>query len=200
MKSSIQEIIARTEGWCSFHKAETLYDLVIKSNAKISVEIGVFGGRGAMAMAMAHKDMNWGVCYGIDPWATAPCLEGSNTPENDEWWSKLDIEKIYRGFLIQLLAFDVSEFLYILRMKSDVAIRLFDKISVLHFDGNHSEEISCKDVELYAPLVTDYIVFDDTNWETTRKAQSILLNYGFKEIYKYTEPEGGEWKVFEKIK
>jgi hypothetical protein len=36
-------------------------------------------------------------------------------------------------------------------------------------------------------------VFDDTNWETTQKAQKLLESYGYKEIY-----DSGSWKIYKR--
>ena len=37
-------------------------------------------------------------------------------------------------------------------------------------------------------------VFDDTNWETTQKAQKLLESYGYKEIF-----DSGSWKIYRRI-
>ncbi len=49
---------------------------------------------------------------------------------------------------------------------------------MLHIDGNHSEEVSCADVNLWLPLVVKggHIWMDDIHWESTKKAQAILSN------------------------
>jgi len=52
------------------------------------------------------------------------------------------------------------------------------EIDILHIDGNHEEESSCKDVELYLPRVKKggYVWFDDANWHQTQKAINLLQN------------------------
>ena len=74
----------------------------------------------------------------------------------------------------------------------------------MHLDGNHSELLSCRDVELWAPLVAEngYILFDDSSWPTTQAAQQLLLNYGFIEVERVKENDGGgevEWTIYKKI-
>ena len=65
----------------------------------------------------------------------------------------------------------------------------------MHQDSNHSEKISCNEVELYKnKLKTNGIwVMDDTNWDTTKKAQILLVSYNFEELY-----DSGDWKVYKK--
>jgi hypothetical protein len=50
------------------------------------------------------------------------------------------------------------------------------KIDLLHIDGNHSEKASMRDVELWLPRVPSggFVVFDDINWDTTKKAVQYL--------------------------
>jgi len=80
-------------------------------------------------------------------------------------------------------------------MKSSDAVKIFDDHSIdfLHQDSNHSEEISCMEVELYHNKVKPggTWVFDDTNWPTTKKAQDLLVSKGYTEVY-----DSGEWKVY----
>ena len=59
-----------------------------------------------------------------------------------------------------------------------------------------SEKISCEEVELYHKKVkkNGIWVFDDTNWDTTKKAQELLVSYGYIEIY-----DSGTWKIYKRF-
>ena len=52
------------------------------------------------------------------------------------------------------------------------------------------------EVELYKNKVKPggIWVFDDTNWETTKKAQSLLASRGYNEIY-----DSGTWKIYTRV-
>ena len=53
-----------------------------------SVELGVFAGRSALPIAIAHHDLGRGIVIGIDAWSINATKEGQNSKENDEWWEK----------------------------------------------------------------------------------------------------------------
>ncbi len=161
------------------------------------MEIGVFGGRGTIAMAMGHQTTGTGHVVGIDPWDVAASLDGHNDPANDEWWGKLDHEAIYRHCVAALEQHGLMDYCRIVRERSDAALRLFpdESIWVLHQDGNHSEDISTREVELWAPKLRPggYWVADDTDWPTTRRAQADLVDRGFAVV-----EDHGHWRTYRK--
>ena len=74
---------------------------------------------------------------------------------------------------------------------------------MLHQDGNHSEEMSCLDIELWSNKIKKkgYWLMDDTNWPTTQKAQKLIITKGFIEIdvdNGFGKIEGREWKLYQK--
>jgi predicted O-methyltransferase YrrM len=50
---------------------------------------------------------------------------------------------------------------------------------LLHIDGNHSEEASTSDVDLFMPLVKPggVVFMDDLNWDSTKRAQEKMLDF-----------------------
>jgi hypothetical protein len=191
-------IIAGLEGWCTPRKAKILYDLVLASDARMSVELGVFGGRSLIPLALAHRHKGSGFATGVDPWEARSALEGGNDPRNNAWWSGLDLESIYAGFVRAVLAHDLTYRCRWVRATSDAAVGLFadESVTLLHQDSNHSELVSCGEVRLWAPKVRSggYWVIDDTDWPTTSKAQRLLLQLGFREV----RDEDG-WRVLRKL-
>lgn len=167
------------QGWCSREKAEKLMDLIFDTHPKICVEIGVFGGSSIYPTACALKYLNNGVVYAIDPWSNEECLKGYTKGDpNYTWWSKLDLEKVYRGFKKMLQKFNLTSYCQILRMSSAQAVLQFqdDSIDILHIDGNHTEHVALADAKMFLPKVKKggYIWFDDVNWSTTNKAVQYL--------------------------
>jgi hypothetical protein len=197
LRARIEGSIPSLHGWTTIDKGLRLAELVVAVNADLSVELGVFGGRGTISLAIGHEASGHGCVAAVDPWQTAASLEGTNAPENDEWWSKLDHEAIYQGFRKALVDARVESWCRIVRRKSDVAAGEFDdgSVGLLHQDSNHSEEISSAEVELWTPklLRGGLWVADDTDWATTAKAQHLLLAKGFTAIEDHTS-----WKVFRK--
>ena len=165
----VKDVVKKMEGWMPEKKAEFLFNEISNNSIDVSVEIGVFGGRGSIAMAAAHSLVG-GRHFGIDTWIKDTALEGENSADNDKWWASLDLEQIYRSALGTLFHYELSAHANLLRLDSTLASRLFEKesIGLLHIDGNHSELCSCRDKP------EGIIVLDDTNWSTTEKAQRLL--------------------------
>ena len=76
------------------------------------------------------------------------------------------------------------------------------EIDVLHQDGNHSEESSSREVELWLSKMKPggIWIMDDIDWKVgdkvgTAKAQGMLLQNGYVEVENY-----GGWAVFKDIK
>ncbi len=203
-KHPVDEISMEQPGWGTQKQCMALYNLVKETKAKVTIDIGVFGGRFLSAMALAHKENGFGVCYGIDPWEGVACTEGTNDKENDDWWTdpdKVDFKALHRDVVELMIKHDLTDHSNILRFKSSEVWPLFSQIDICSIDGNHSEEISCQDVATWAPLVKEggYIHFDDANWPTTQKAQELILNYGFEQICFIEEGDGRDWKLYRKL-
>jgi hypothetical protein len=180
------------EGWCTREKALKMIEY-IKPNTQCCVELGVFGGKSLLPIALFCKNR----VIGIDAWDCQNTLEGQNDIENDKWWSKIDFDKMYIYTQNLMKKYNCSN-VELLRTTSEKAVVDFsdDSIDFLHQDSNHSEEISCKEVELYAKkvIIGGIWVFDDTNWNTTLKAQSLLIDYGYIKIHHATT-----WAVYQRI-
>ncbi len=182
------------EGWCSPFKASFLMDLVAVSNATTIVEIGVWGGKSLIPMALSAKFKGSGVVYGIDPWSTADSEEGQEG-EHKEWWSTVDHETIYQQFLRQVFQYQVNQHVVVIRESSKSA-PLIENIDILHIDGNHSDKASMEDVLKWVPCVKKggMIIFDDTTWGSNIKAVE-WLNKNCLLIGEYTD-ELNAWGVW----
>lgn len=166
-------------GWCRPDKAVRLADFVLTTGARLSVELGVFGGRGTLALATGHHTLGTGYVVGIDPWATAPCLAGSNAPENDAWWAAQDLEAIYQRACAGLLAASLLPHWQLHRCTSQEAAPLFGDrtIDVLHEDSNHSAEVSQEEVRLWMPKMRpgSLWIMDDIGWASLQETQRRLV-------------------------
>lgn len=184
-------------GWCTIEKANKLMEVVMSSDPTLSVELGVFGGRSLLPIAIMSKYMNpKSRVIGIDAWSTQASLEGINSKENEEWWSEINYADIFEYTKTLMATNNVDDIVELWKDTSkNVASKFEDNsIDFLHQDSNHSEEVTCEEVELYWNKVKEggYWVFDDTNWPTTKKAQDLLLLKGYTEDYSHN----GEWKIY----
>jgi hypothetical protein len=198
LRARIEACIVSLHGWTTVDKGLRLAELVVTAQAGVSVELGVFGGRGTISMAIGHEALGRGCVVGVDPWEAAASLEGVNAPENDEWWGRIDHEAIYQSFLKALADSRLESFCRVLRQRSHVAAGEFadGSISVLHQDSNHSEQVSSAEVDLWTPKLRagGYWVADDTDWATTQRAQQLLVEKRFAVV-----EEHPNWKVFCKV-
>jgi hypothetical protein len=68
LKAKISQALPFLEGWCSKEKACAFIDLVLQEKPQTCVEIGVFGGKSLLPVAMALKSLGQGIVIGVDPW------------------------------------------------------------------------------------------------------------------------------------
>lgn len=164
------------QGWCSREKAQAMAELVLQIKPEVSVEIGVWGGRSLLALAIAHTQLEHGHVYGIDPWTKDAALEDVQEKENLDWWAAQNYDAIYEGCLRSMLNHAPVGRWTIYRATSQKAAGIFDAIDFLHIDGNHSEKSSTGDVMAYLPKLVPggYLLFDDVDWFTTKKAVSLV--------------------------
>lgn len=174
----IDQVLPNLQGWCTPEKAKHIAKLIVENDMELAVEIGVYGGRSLLPMGMAFEHIGKGKCYGIDPWCAAASVASEQNQANIDWWSKLDHEAIYRGFISAVLENGLSHRCYWLRFLSEQTAKLFSdgEIDLLHIDGNHSQKSALRDVDLWLPKVVEggYIIFDDIDWQSTRDAQVVL--------------------------
>jgi hypothetical protein len=201
-QSDVEAIIDRElpgmHGWCTIEKAHRLAALA--RDQDLCVELGVFGGRSLAAIALGVRDgrSEFGRVDGIDPFTPTAALEGKNDPENDKWWGqRVDYEAVARSAQEALYRLDLVGYARLIRMRSVDVVGFYGDgtIDLLHQDSNHSEEVSCNEVELWAPKVRagGYWVADDADWPTTQKAQADLIRLGFE-----TVEDHKNWKVYRK--
>ncbi len=184
----VEDIVNRLEGWCSSDKIHKLYKLIIESKPSNLLEIGVFGGKSLLAQAFALRENGFGMIHGVDPWKANDCIQGMTEENSINWWQNLDYTKIYNGCINSIVNNNLEDFVKIHRLTSlEYSTKIDFEIDILHIDGNHEEESSCRDVELYLPKVKKggYIWFDDANWYQTQKAISLIENkFGCKLVDK----------------
>jgi predicted O-methyltransferase YrrM len=171
-------------GWCIPSKAESLAAIVMALRPEVSLEIGVFGGSSFIPIALAHKEIGFGMAYGVDPWSAQESMKGE-TPANIDWWGKQDHEKLYVDFMAKLKELGLENCTRIFRQTSD-SLTPPNTIDLLSLDGNHSEQ-AIRDVSRFAPRIRigGICVMDDLEWPTgqVRIAEHRLIGLGFRKLY-----------------
>jgi cephalosporin hydroxylase len=166
-------------GWCSDEKALAFVDLVLDVKPDVCVEIGVSGGASLFPVALALKSLGKGIAIGIDPWDNVESARGYD-PETEAadygFWSTVDVRGMLRSFCDGVRDYRLSGHCLPIVSTSERAAALIDQIDILYIDGDHSEEGSALDVELYLPKVRagGYIWMNDVIWEQRQLAMDML--------------------------
>jgi hypothetical protein len=180
-------------------KGLKLMELASQEDVLLSVELGVHGGRSLLPLALATSWKKKGRVTGIDAWSAPACIEGANTSETNSSLSTIDYNHVYDAASSLIKKHQVDQYVDLWRGRSEDVAELFSdgSIDLLHQDGNHGQEISCKEVDLYSGKLRKrgYWFLDDTHWPSTQVAQQLLLEKGFSEIF---SEDQGRWKIFQK--
>lgn len=191
-------LVPEFPGWCTPEKGVHLAKVVLEKKPGLIVEVGVFGGKSLIPMAMALKQIGYGLAIGIDPWTLSAALEGDIGQANRDWWSQnVNLDEIYEGFVRKVVQTDTVRFCQWLRIHSERASVLFAprSIDILSLDANHSYEASCRDVRTWEPKIAErgLWIMDDTDWETQKKAIGMIEELRFKLIY-----DEGQYHIYQR--
>lgn len=169
-KERVFKIMDSLEGWCTHQKASYLIDIIFLLKPKLVVEVGVFGGKSLIPMALALKSNEKGKIIGIDPWDKSASVKGLDKV-NRSWWAQVDHELIYNGFVNKVVELELENQIKILRKRS-ADIHNIRSIDILHLDANHSAYSLLFDVQKWVPHVrkNGLIIVGDVNWSTCAKA------------------------------
>lgn len=202
LQSRIIDFVQTADGWCTPEKALKLANVILDRAIHTTVEIGIFGGRSLIPMAMACQLQEFGTVTGIDPWTAEAALEGENSKENDLWWSKqIDLEAVYRGFIQRVMSNNITKECRWIRATSEECLPMWpdNSIGLLHLDSNHSEECSVRDVKHWLPKLKKDGVFvlDDSNWASQAKAiETLCKSGGFSVVERFPQSNGQEFAMF----
>lgn len=172
----ITDFVPHQNGWCTVEKALEMAGLILESKPAVVCELGVFGGRSLIPLAMALKENEFGVAYGVDPWRTEVAMRGNTEQADKDWWRDVDLHAIHKECVKSVWEYGLDEYCCLIRSTSMMARPLFSKIDWLHIDSNHSTETSLYEVHAYVPIVSTggYVVADDIDWVTVQPALQYL--------------------------
>lgn len=177
IEKAIWDYIPFQEGWTTPERGCEMAACILETKARVCVDIGVFAGRSTIAMGFAARELGNSMVYGIDPWKVEAAIEGDNVEENAKWWKQnANLEEMHRQTMQSIWAHRLDQWVTIIRQQSQYVAQLFPEIEFLNVDGCHTEIASCRDVELYLPLLKPghYLTFDDSGWATTQPALRLI--------------------------
>lgn len=197
--TAIEQHVPNMHGWATVEKATALAASVIALRPNTVVEIGIWGGRSLIPIALAMKQLGKGTVVGVDPYSAEASTKGM-TGENLKWWAGQDYEAMMNYFLEQVRIHGVESHVRFVRKTSN-EFNLAEPIGILHTDGNHSDQ-AIADVLKFAPkvLLGGLVFMDDISWSGggVNKALTTLNELGFIELYRVQKP-GDDWAVYQRI-
>jgi predicted O-methyltransferase YrrM len=188
-------------GWTTPQKATALASCVIAIRPEVSVEIGVWAGKGLISLALAHKHIGKGIVYGVDPYSPAESSDGQVSPADRDWWGSQNHDQMYHFAQSNILKYGLGNMCRLIRKKSD-DFEVPENIGVLVVDGNHGDQ-SIRDMQRYAPKVKagGFLFADDLHWQgkSVQRAIQLLPDMGFVELWR-VEKDGDNYAVFQRVK
>jgi len=182
LKGQITYVLYGITGWCSENKAMEFIDLILEVKPEVYVEIGVYEGASFFPAVSTLRFLGRGIAYAIDPWDTYECIRYYDRVVDEKqwrWWASIDLEKAFTSFQRLLSTYQLEGVTKVLRKTSMEAAAEIRGIDILHIDGDHSETMSLKDVQVYLPKVRSggYIWLNDSLWRERAEAVDLLLEY-----------------------
>ncbi len=179
LEATILAVLPQLDGWCTPRKALWLAGLIQNNSIRRIGEIGVYGGRSLIPMALAARGVAGASVYAIEPWDNSVAVEHATNAGNDQWWREVDLGMIKQKFITAVLSYGLSEIVKIIELPSNHARITFTaatKFDLLHIDGSHAEPQALADVMDWLPLVAPggIIVLDDIGWKSVAKARDYL--------------------------
>lgn len=176
LESFMDSNFPKMGGWCDPIKIRFIGDLIFGKRLLNIADIGVFDGKSTLAMAFCLNLLGEGTVYAIDPWSVQECLDGETNEKTIQWWSNEDLDSRYESFIRNLAGCGFARRVSVMRTTSSKASRQLDGIDLVHIDGNHSLWSSASDVVNWLPAVKvgGHVVFDDSDWESTKTAVELL--------------------------
>lgn len=178
-------------GWCTEKKSSKIIEIIKNINRENikCVEIGVYGGKSILPLAIELKNKNDNsIIYAIDSWKTEDSVSGYSD-ENYEWWSKVDLEKYYRIFQNLVEDFDLKNVITKRQNSCDVNIEEMGEIDYIYIDGQHTEKNLTHDIEKFGERIKKdgYMLLDDIDWFNDKfikslKEKLIMMNFNLKEV------------------
>lgn len=176
----ITDLHARVTGWCPLDKMLVLASAVVFNRPAVICEIGVWGGKSLLPMALACQAIGHGKVIAIDPWSKEASLAGFNPEDthdqqNINWWGAQDHEMVYISFLEHVRNLGLQDIVEVRRAKSD-DVEAPGSLDLFHLDGSHTEQ-AIRDMDRFASKVESrgLVVTDDDEWSS--QAPKIALDH-----------------------
>jgi FkbM family methyltransferase len=185
LNAKIIAALPAIEGWCTARKAVWLAGLIAECRCSVVLEIGIYGGRSLIPMALAVREhAPEGEVYGVEAWSSDVGVEIATDAGNDAWWRNVELAAVKAQFLRNLLDNELAGIVNVLEMSSDEAFKCLTAIGpcefdLIHVDGSHAQAQALRDVESWSGLLRPggILVLGDLAWPSMQEAREYLRSH-----------------------
>lgn len=174
--SLIDKGLTDLEGWCWAEKAHHMHELALDEQAKVMVEVGVYGGRSLIPLILAAQETD-GYVWGIDAWSNQVATVVPYGQDHNSFWANDDLGRVKDKLFKFLGEHQLSSHVGILEATGEQGLAFFADRSVdlLHVDASHSVLDEARDVSSWLmKLKKDGIlIIDDTDRDEVQLAVQI---------------------------
>lgn len=178
MTSSEWDVLVSLPGWCSQAKAVHLQRLVGQLAGEHRepircAEVGVFGGRSLLAIALGLRDRGLGgYVLGIDPYSAEVAAADAESESGAKWWGAEDLSLAEKKCREAIRSLRLDPWCGLAIAQGHAVAPLLSGLALAHIDGAHSTEAALRDAQSFLPAVRPggMIVLDDTDWESVAPA------------------------------
>jgi predicted O-methyltransferase YrrM len=203
LDEKVSRCLETIDGWCSPKKAAWLARLIVSRQVANVLEIGIFGGKSLIPMALAVQSGGGGTVIGVEPWSPDIAISEPTNEANDAWWASIDFALIKERFFANCARYGVVAMTKVMEMDSDSAFRFLKprgrQFDLVHIDGAHSPERALGDAKSWSKLVKKggLVVFDDIAWPSVASARDFLTRNltVIDEVFESGEGSYGAYEV-----
>jgi predicted O-methyltransferase YrrM len=180
LEEKVSRCLETTDGWCSPKKAAWLARLIVSRQVKNILEVGIFGGKSLIPMALAVQSAGGGTVIGVEPWSADVAISEPTNETNDAWWASINFAQVKERFFANAARYGVLAMIKVMETDSDSAFRFLEpgdrQFDLIHIDGAHSPERALRDAKSWSKLVKKggLVVFDDIGWPSVAPARDFL--------------------------
>ena len=203
LEEKVSRCLETIDGWCSPKKAAWLARLIVSRRLTNVLEIGIFGGKSLIPIALAVQSVGGGTVIGVEPWSGDVATKEPMNETNDTWWASLDFAGLKQRFFANCARYCVLAMTKVMEMNSNSAFRFLEpggrQFDLIHIDGAHSPERALRDARSWSSLVKKggLVVFDDIAWQEVALARDFLTQNltVIDEVFESGEASYGAYEV-----
>ena len=124
LEEKVSRCLETIDGWCSPKKAAWLARLIVSRQVKNVLEVGIFGGKSLIPIALAVQSAGGGTVIGVEPWSADVAISEPTDETNDTWWASVDFARIKERFFANSARYGVLAMIKVMEMNSQFRVQV----------------------------------------------------------------------------